>query len=131
MAAIRQFPQNWTFPMADLCRLGTALYKRAIGAQPRELWHLAGYKMHAVSFLELKGCHQSRRVGIRRVMNDLVDSAIFHDGAGVHDSDPFAGFGDHANVMRDEQKRCAPLAYVLDNQLKVRHAAVGTPEEHA
>ena len=52
---------------------------------------------------------QAGGVGIRGASNRVNTSAVFDDPAAVHDIDPVAQLGDHAEIVGDDQQRhCAP-----------------------
>ena len=61
--------------------------------------------------------HQAEGVRMRRMVIHIVDLAIFHDLAGVHHDDPVAHFGDHAEVVRDEDQAHAGVLLKLVQKL--------------
>src|SRR5262245_50777177 len=61
-----------------------------------------------------EGVDEAPRVGMARVLEDAVHVPLLHDLAGVHDHDPVAELGHHAEVVGDPQDAHAqPAAEVL------------------
>ena len=48
---------------------------------------------------------QPARVGMLRVAEDRAHRPVLDDAPGVHDGDAVGGFGDDAEIVRDEQQR--------------------------
>ena len=61
---------------------------------------------------------QSPRIGMFRVVKQIVGPRALHDPACIHDHDPIAKAGDNAKIMADQYHRHPQLTLHLLNQLQ-------------
>src|SRR6266545_4257111 len=64
------------------------------------------------------GSQQAVGVGMQGPREQLVDRRLLHLAPGIHHDHPLCGLGDHAEVVRDQNKRNPELALQLENDFE-------------
>ena len=105
--------------VADRHARRAARRERTARRQGREVWHRAVDRLQArAGAAAWNRGQQPARVRMLRIVKDVPHRALFDDPAGVHHRHAVRGFGDHAEVVGDQQQRQVELALHVAQQVE-------------